>query len=315
MPASTTPPTGVIGAALTPFTPDGTVNRARLDDLLDLLSGHCDAISVLGAEVTEYQVLGLRERQEILSGALDTVNKRVPVLAGVSHASATEVVRLAEHAASAGANFAQVLIPRHPGGNPASTTDLVTYFEQIAAASPLPIIAYHNPGQGTDADVATMVELSTIDGIVGFKESSRDLIKIGRLCAEIDEAGHARYYTTMQALLTTLTLGGSGAMMPPPGTIVGSRVVAAYRNGDHALAAQWQKHFRIFPALWSKYGLTTTMKAAMGALGYDVGAPAAPFQPMPEHDAARLARHLESLDLPAALPNPAAPDTVKGATT
>lgn len=303
------PPTGIIGAALTPFTEDNGVDQERLDRLLDVMVDHCDAISLLGAEVSEYQILSTADRLATLRAAIDTVDHRVPVLAGASHADVSSVLRVADAAADAGADFIQVLMPRHPGGNPASASDLVAYFERIAAASPLPIIAYHNPSQGTDTDAATMVEIARIDGVVGFKESSRDLTKIGRLCAEIDGAGHARYFTTMQALLPTLLLGGSGAMMPPPGSAIGARVVAAYRDGDHLSATEWQRRFRQFPSLWGKFGLTTTMKAAMAALGHDVGGPAAPFRPMPDADAERLAQHLTSLDLPSLLPNPTATGT------
>jgi 4-hydroxy-tetrahydrodipicolinate synthase len=34
---------------------------------------------------------------------------------------------------------------------------------------------------------------------------------VSRLIVEIDRAGHARYFTTMQMLLATLQLGGSNA--------------------------------------------------------------------------------------------------------
>lgn len=298
------PPTGIIGAALTPFTDDNSVDQERLNGLLELLVGHCDAISLLGAEVSEYQILSTADRLATLRAAIATVGRRVPVLAGVSHPDVAAVLRFAESAADAGADFVQVLAPRHPGGNPASVGDLVAYFERVAAASTLPVIVYHNPSQGTDTDAATMVELARIDGVVGFKESSRDLVKIGRLCAEIDEAGHARYYTTMQALLPTLLLGGSGAMMPPPGSAIGARVVAAHREGDHPRAAEWQRHFRQFPSQWAKYGLTTTMKAAMAVLGHDLGGPAAPFRPMPDADAELLAQHLTSLSTDSLLPSP-----------
>ncbi|TYQ11792.1 UNVERIFIED_ORG: 4-hydroxy-tetrahydrodipicolinate synthase [Gordonia westfalica J30] len=303
--ASKSLPAGIIGAALTPFTEDNRVDRARLDPLLDFMVDHCDAVSLLGAEVSEYQILGEADRVATLRAAIDTVDGRVPVLAGASSPDVAEVLRLAESAADAGADFIQVLMPRHPGGNPARVGDLVAFFKRIAASSPLPIVAYHNPSQGTDTDAATMVELSLIDGVVGFKESSRDLTKIGRLCAEVDSAGHARYFTTMQPLLTTLLLGGSGAMMPPPGTLIGAQVVGALRDGDHERATQWQRHFRLFPSRWAKYGLTTTMKAAMGALGHDLGGPAAPFGPMPEADIELLARQLDSFDLPSPLVAPA----------
>ena len=63
---------------------------------------------------------------------------------------------------------------------------------------------------------------------------------------EIDRAGHARYFTTMQMLLATLQLGGSGATMPPPGSeiaraggkIVGAIGVSGVQSNQDAQIAQ-----------------------------------------------------------------------------
>jgi 4-hydroxy-tetrahydrodipicolinate synthase len=302
-------PSGVIGATLTPFTDGNRVDRDRLTDLIDLMVTHCDAISVMGAEVSEYSVLAPDARIETLTHGIGAVDGRVPVIAGASSRSVAEAIRLSEIAATAGASFIQVLAPLQPGGNAASAGDLVTYFEQVAELSALPIVVYLNPPSGSDPTPETLIRISEIDRVVGFKESSRDITKIGRLCEQIDEAGHARYFTTMQPLLATLTLGGSGAMMPPPGTLVGARIVDAFRQGDLGEAVRWQRAFRLFPGLWGKkYGLSPTMKAALAASGFDIGAPAAPFRGLPDEDLENLAALLKALGLPELIAAAAVPD-------
>lgn len=151
-----------------------------------------------------------------------------------------------------------------------------------------------------------MVRLSEIDGVVAFKESSRDISKIGRLIQEIDASGNARYFTTMQPLLATLQLGGAGAMMPPPATLIGRAVADAYAAGDMSAAERWQRQFTLFPARWSSHGLSPVMRAAMRHLGVDLGAPAAPFSPLSEAEAQAVTEFLDAAGVPDLAGRPAA---------
>jgi dihydrodipicolinate synthase/N-acetylneuraminate lyase len=98
-------------------------------------------------------------------------------------------------------------------------------------------------------------------------------------------------------------------MMPPPGTLVGARIVDAFRQGDLGEAVRWQRAFRLFPGLWGKkYGLSPTMKAALAASGFDIGAPAAPFRGLPDEDLENLAALLKALGLPELIAAAAVPD-------
>lgn len=284
---------GIIGATLTPFAPDGTVDAAAMERQLDMMVGHCDAISVHGAEASEYQVLTPAERRASLRRAVAAVGGRVPVLAGASSPSVSEVVELSTVAADAGAQYVQVLMPLRPWGGHPTEADLLAYYEQVARDSALPVVAYHNPARGTDPSAATMVRLSEIDRVVAFKESSRDISKIGRLVQEIDVRGNAAYFTTMQPLLATLQMGGAGAMMPPPATLIGQEVFRAHEDGDTEAAVRWQSCFSLFPARWAPHGLAPVMKAAMAHLGIDLGGPAEPFGALGSADRAALEAFLD----------------------
>lgn len=292
------PFSGIIGATLAPLTPDGGVDRERMEREIDFLAGHCDAISIHGAEASEYQVLTPAERRSSLRDAIAAVGGRVPVLAGASSPAVREVVELSELAAEAGAQYVQVLMPLRPWGGHSSEAELLAYYEAVTRDTALPVVAYHNPARGTDPAPATMVKLSQLDRVVAFKESSRDISKIGRLIEDIDRSGNAAYFTTMQPLLATLELGGAGAMMPPPGTLVGSEVLRAWRAGHHDTAQRWQRTFTLFPSRWSGRGLGPVMKAAMAHLGIDLGGPADPYPPLSAAEAEELARFLDDAGVP-----------------
>jgi 4-hydroxy-tetrahydrodipicolinate synthase len=291
------PPRGVIGACLTPFDPEGRVDGDALRREVDFLVGHCVAVSVFGAEVSEYRMLDEAARRDWLRRGVELVDGRVPVLAGASSPRPEEVGELAEVAASAGADFVQVLMPRRPSGDQAGAAELVAYYEEVTARSPLPVVVYHNPTYGSDPSPDALVRLCELDGVVGVKESSRDMSRIGRLIAEIDVAGLANYYTTMQPLLATLLQGGSGAMIPAPASLLGARVVRAVEAGELAEAKAAQAAFAQFPARWRTYGLPPVMRCAMTHLGLDIGPGPAPYVRVGEQDAAEIRATLSAAGL------------------
>ena len=288
---------GIIGAALTPFTDDGKVDYDALAREMEFLVADCDAISIAAVEASEYTVLSLEDRKEVMRRATEIINKRVPVILGASSHSIDTILDLAEHAAAVGGDLIQVLMPIRPWGGQPTISDLVQFFTEVASASPLPIVAYHNPGPGADPPLDAFVRLSEINKVDYFKESSRDITKITRLIEQIQLAGKAHYFTTMQPLLTTLMMGGAGATMPPPGTRIGARVVRAFRDGDIDKARYWQRCFTLFPGKWGAYGLPPIMKSALKHFGVDIGDPARPYAPVSPRDHAQIGQFLSQIGI------------------
>ena len=192
-------------------------------------------------------------------------------------------------------------MPRAPSGPPPATAELVAFYEAVAERGPLPIVAYHNPTYGADPSEEAFVRIGDIDGIAAFKESSRDMGKIGRLIAAIELAGRARYFTTMEPLLATVLQGGGGAMMPPPATLIGAEVVAAVRAGDLERAIAAQRWFAVFPGKWRGYGLTPVMKSALRHLGIPLGDVAEPFGRIAPEDHDAIGRFVSEANLEAAM--------------
>ncbi|GAB3200896.1 hypothetical protein GCM10027062_21630 [Nocardioides hungaricus] len=273
---------GVVGALLTPFAPSGEVARPTLERLYDFMVPHCDSVSVLGAEVSEYAMLSPALRRGLLAESVRALASRTTVLAGVSAPTPAEVLDLTELAAGAGAHFAQVLLPSRPAGGPPSAGETIAFVEAVASRSPLPVVLYHHPGRGCDPDFATLVEACSVDNVVAMKDSSRDISRNLRAVEEIQKAGHAQYLGTIQPMLAIMLSGGAGAMTPAGLTLVAAAIRDALAAGDLALAGRMQTLIGRFPAAWGKYGLMPLAKAALECLGIPMGTPAYPYDAVPE---------------------------------
>jgi 4-hydroxy-tetrahydrodipicolinate synthase len=287
---------GLIVAPLTPFDNELNVDEARLRRQIDYVVTDCraDMVVAAGVETQEYTYLSLDERKALIRRTIELVGGRVPVMVGVSHPALKTAIALAHEAEKLGAAAVQLLAPLRPFAGPPTRDDLVSYFQTMARETSLPITLYLNPGPGAEVSIADTIALAKLPRVQFIKESSRDLARVSRLIAEIDRAGHARYFTTMQMLLITLLLGGSGATMPPPACEIARLIVDAFVAKDYQRAAEFQQQFALFPAKWMHRGLAPVMKAAMNQIGIPVGDPYPPYAPLTREEVNELAACLKA---------------------
>jgi 4-hydroxy-tetrahydrodipicolinate synthase len=290
---------GLIVAPLTPFTADLKVDEGALRRQIDYVVEDCAATMVVaaGVETQEYTYLSLEDRKALIRRTIESVDQRVPVMVGISHASFKTAIELAHDAERLGAAAVQLLAPLRPFAGPPTKDDLIAYFEAVARETSLPITLYLNPGPGADVSIPDTIALARLPRVAFIKESSRDLARVSRLIVEIDRAGHARYFTTMQMLLITLMLGGSGATMPPPASEIARHVIDAFVAKDYERAAALQLQFALFPAKWMHRGLAPAMKAAMNLIGIQTGEPYPPYTGLTRDETAALAALLKSTAL------------------
>src|ERR1051326_8181194 len=274
---------GLIVAPLTPFTADLKVDEQALRRQIDYVVRDCGATMVVaaGVETQEYTYLSFEAR-------------RLPVMVGTTHPSFRTAIELAHEAETLGAAALQLLAPLRPFAGLPTQRDLLGYFEKISSETKLPLTLYLNPGPGADVSIPDTVALAKLPRVNFIKESSRDLARVSRLIVEIDRAGHARYFTTMQMLLASVELGGSGATMPPPAAEIARAVIEAFVAKDYERAAHTQLQFAQFPSRWMHYGLAPAMKAAMNLIGVPVGDPYPPYAPLSRDDLPALAAYLKT---------------------
>jgi len=268
---------GLIVAPLTPFTSDLKIDEAALRRQIDYVVKDATMVVAAGVETQEYTYLSFDERKALIRQTIEYVDGRVPVMVGISHPSFRTAIELAHDAERLGAAAVQLLAPLRPFAGAPTQNDLVAYFEAVGRETKLPITLYLNPGPGAEVSIPETIALAKLPYVQLIKESSRDLARVSRLIAEIDRAGHARYFTTMQMLLASIELGGSGATMPPPGSEIARRIIDAFVAKDYERAATLQREFALFPSRWMHRGLAPTMKAAMALIGVPVGEPYPPY--------------------------------------
>ena len=290
---------GVIATCLTPFDGEGRVDFAALQREIDYIVDGCkaDAIAIASTEDAEYTMLDWSQRKELMARGAEMVRGRIPTILGVSHPAPQRAVELAEHAAAVGGNVVELLLPTRLWGGDPDPDETYDYVAEIARRSPCPVCIYQNRRTGSDAPIPLFLRLADVLNVPYIAETSGDVTRISRLVEEIDRRRTARYFTTIESLLINLTLGGSGAQMPPPAARVGSEVVRAYGEGDMDRAVEWQRILGLFPGRWRRYGHPPVMKAAMRHLGIDLGDPMPPYASLTMPDDQALGQFLESVGL------------------
>ena len=274
---------GNVVPPITPFTADGRVDYKTLALEIDyvITSSRPAAIAVAAVEAQEYQYLSDEERRQLIRETVAMIGGRVPALVGISHPSFRTSIALAEYAKELGASAVQVLLPNRPSGGPATTGEIVSYFENISSAIDLPVVAYHNQGPGADMQVKGLLEVLALDNVVALKESSRNQRFLAMLLHDSQEKKLAHVFTTLEVLLGTLILGASGGTMPPPGSALSAILVEAFHAGDLKRAIRVQQLLSVMPAQWVHFGLVAVSKASLRSLNLDCGLTYPPFGAVP----------------------------------
>lgn len=281
---------GNVVPPVTPFDDTGAVDYELLQGEIDWIveTSRPAAICVAGVEAQEYQYLSDAARRELIRETLAAIGGRVPALVGVSHASYRRSIELAGYAHELGASAVQLLLPNRPSGGAATTAEIVAYYEAIVRESPLPVVAYHNQGPGADLGVPALLEVLSIDGVVGLKESSRNQRFLANLLREAQARTNARIFSTLEVLFGTLILGAAGGTMPAPGSALAALLVEAFAAGDLVRAARLQQLLSEMPARWINNGLVAVSKASLTAIGLDCGPTYPPFGAVSAKDAAEI---------------------------
>jgi len=167
--------TGV--AIITPFRKDSSIDFLSLGKLLNhILSNGVDYLVVLGT-TGETATLSSDEKKAILNFVIDTVDKKVPIVAGFGWNNTAEVVSSIKHY---NFNGIDAILSVAPYYNKPSQKGLYNHYKSIATASSLPIILYNVPGRtGVNISAETCLQLANdFENIVAVKEASGDFEQI-----------------------------------------------------------------------------------------------------------------------------------------
>ena len=165
---------GSIPAVITPFK-NHKVDYESLNVIINYLIDNGSNGLVPCGTTGESPTLSHEEHKKIIKETIRISNKRVPIIAGTGSNNTAEAIDFTKHAEANGADAALVVTPYY---NKPTQQGLYAHFEAIAKSVKIPIIVYNIPGRSmVDMSIKTMIELSSIDNIVGVKDATNDLFR------------------------------------------------------------------------------------------------------------------------------------------
>ena len=258
---------GALTALVTPFR-GGQVDYARLTANVQFqIEKGIDGLVPVGT-TGESPTLSHDEHRTVIDHVVQTVAKRVPVIAGTGSNSTKEALDLTRHAQIAGADGALMVNPYY---NKPTQEGLYRHFMTVADAISLPIVLYNIPGRtGITMSPQTVARLARHPNIVAIKEATGSLdiaSEIAALCGITILSGDD------SLTLPLMSIGGKG-VISVLSNIIPEQVkalTAAGLKGDYLTARKL--HLRLFPLFKGMFVETNPIpiKTAMAMAGLDTG--------------------------------------------
>lgn len=210
------------------------------------------------------------EQARAVAISVETSHGRVPVIAGVGGSDTVGVTALARAARQAGADA--ILISAPPYNKP-TQRGIIAHYRAIIAEADLPAIIYNVPGR-TSCNVLpeTIEELATDPRVIGVKEASGDISQVAELARRLGDR-LAIYSGNDDQVLPVLALGGRGVISVlaniAPRDVAQMVDLFLEGNVDESRGLQ----FRYLPLIKTLFAEPNPVpvKAAVAALGFDVG--------------------------------------------
>jgi len=273
----------------TPFNANGVVAHDKLaENIAKWSSTSLAGLFVLGSN-GEFTYLSNEEKLEVLKTARQAIPKDKLFIAGTGCDSTRATLELTEQAAAIGADVAIVITPSYYPSKMDGHA-MQRHYLELAERSSLPILLYNMPANtGVDFSAETVVELSQHPNIVGIKDSSGNVVKLGEIIRAASPgfnvlAGSASF------LYPALALGAVGGIMALA-NIAPEQCYHIYKyTQDKRYEKARQLQLKMIPAnmaVTARFGVPG-LKSALDWLGYYGGPPRSPLSPLDKAQQATL---------------------------
>ncbi len=247
-------PSGVLPAVVTPFKPDGSLDADTLSRYVDHVLGIDGVNGLLCAGYTgEGSSLSPVEKAQVIEICARAADGRVPVFAGIDAPSTRSAVEAGRLVKEAGATGIQVNSPFYNFVRRGFLTDAepaVRFFKTLNDEVGLPMTIFQYPkGSGLTYPVPTLIELASMDNVVGIKEAvdmDTFLDDHDALTGKVSIIADNNTYT----LVSMLFYGADATMVgiSNVGTALYCELFAAAKSGDHSGAVELANE-RIVPLM------------------------------------------------------------------
>ena len=269
----------ILTAMVTPFDQNGEIDYNATRTLVNhLIANGTDGIVVSGT-TGESPTLTTEEKVALFKFVVETVDGRVPVIAGTGSYNTRESISLTKLAERSGVNGIMLVAPYY---NKPSQEGLYQHFKAIAESTKLPIILYNIPSRSVvNMSVDTIVRLSEIPNIVTLKDASGNLDAMSQIIERTSD-DFSLYSGDDGLTLPVLSIGGVG-VISVASHIIGNEMQAMmndFKNGKLQEAAQ--AHRKLLPVIKALFAAPSPapVKAALNLNGVLVGGLRLPMIPL-----------------------------------
>ena len=265
----------------TPFDDRGTFDAARFRRALDRwAASSLTGFVVLGSN-GEAPFIDEAESDDVIGVAREAIPSGRPLVAGTGRESTAAAVQASVRAARLGAD---AVIVRTPGFFKSQMTSevFVRHYTAVADASPVPVLLYNFTAvTGVNIAPDAVARLAEHSNIAGIKESGGDVAQIAEFVTSTG-GGFRVFAGSATSFYPSLCVGACGGILALACVLPDActRLYSLTTSGRHDEALALQR--RLVPVarlLGTRYGVAG-LKAALGVIGCDVGAPRSPLLPL-----------------------------------
>lgn len=285
---------GSIGALITPFNDNGSINFNKLGELIEFhIEKKTDALLVLGT-TGETPTLSHEEDDSVVKYTIEKVNKRIPVYVGAGSNNTDTQVTYCKKYEEMGADALLVISPYY---NKANEEGMYLHFKTVADIIKTPLILYNVPGRtGCSIPYSVVKRLATHPNVAAIKEASGDISYLATI-AKLASDDFQIYSGNDDMVVPALSLGGCGVISVAANIIPEEmhNMVRYYLDGKTKEALDIQLNYLDFiNALFIETN-PIPVKEAMNLAGMGVGGYRLPLTYMSEANRNALIKEMKVL--------------------
>jgi dihydrodipicolinate synthase/N-acetylneuraminate lyase len=204
------PLTGIIPPIVTPLISNTELDVQGLKNLIDhILTGGVHGVFLLGT-TGEATNLDYNIRKEFIYKACEFIDKKVPVVVGITDTCLQGSLEIANTAKYAGADALVISTPYYV---PMSQNEFVYYLEELVPQLSLPFMMYNMPGCTKMHMSLNTVRKAKELGAIGIKDSSGNLPYLLSLIEEFKDSPEFAIIAGSEMFIPeTIKNGGHGAV-------------------------------------------------------------------------------------------------------
>ena len=287
---------GFVPAIVTPFSSTGEIMLDAFEEIFEFLIARGATTICIAGDNGESWTLSASERGQLARHAKDKSGGRVKIMMGISAPTIDSSLDYIKAAEDSGVDV--LLSMPQTYVLKASDREVMHRFDQVSAATKLPLVLYNSPRRaGFSLSVDQIESLTNHHNVIGIKESERDFFHHTKLLSRL---GNKLSVMTgpCHFILPNFALGAAGFIATGPEftDMLPSDMAKAGRNeSEEAYRHAHNQLTSLYELLMGTATWPAGFKAALNLIGLPAGVPRDPVLAATTEDIDRIKNTFDQL--------------------